>query len=169
MLTSFITAIFLLHYRPYVSPLLFYLEIFNEITAMVLLNIIFGFTDLVPEVKIQYMIGRLFVGVILINISVHLFFLVKTTAVDLKLNCKKKQIERQRGINKVKLGNFFRKKVKRDKIETFSEHTLHELQKAGALQKKDELFSNPLNVIREEKEIEEFDIDDSSSNYFYQK
>ena len=137
MLSSLITAIYLLQYRPYVSPLLFYLEIFNELTAIVLLNIIFGFTDLVPEVKIQYMIGWLFVGVIVINISVHLFFLVKTTAVDLKFNCKKKQIERRREINKEKLGNFFRKKVKRDEIETFSEHTLHQLQKAGALQKKD--------------------------------
>ena len=107
---------------------------------MVLLYIIFGFTDLVPEVKIQYLIGWLFGGVIVINISVHLFFLVKTTAVDLKLNCKKKQIERRREINKEKLGNFFKKKVKRDKIETFSEHTLNELQKAGALQKKDEIF-----------------------------
>lgn len=90
LLNSLITAVYLLHYRPFKEPLLLYLEIFNEVTAMVLLNIIFGFTDLVPEVLMQFLIGWLFVGVVVINIVVHLFFLVQTTVVDLRLNCKKK-------------------------------------------------------------------------------
>ena len=47
-LTQF-AAIYLVHYKPFEDPLVQRLEVFNEITTILLLHVIYCFTPLLPE------------------------------------------------------------------------------------------------------------------------
>ena len=44
----------------------------NEATTVVLLYIIYMFSDLILDQEIQYMVGYFFIGILISNLSVHL-------------------------------------------------------------------------------------------------
>jgi hypothetical protein len=44
----------------------------NEVTTVLLMYIIFMFSDLIPDPEIQYMVGYFFIVILISNLSVHL-------------------------------------------------------------------------------------------------
>ena len=82
--------IYLLLFMPLEEKLSGRLELFNEYTTMILLYHVFIFTNLVPSVLFQLLIGYSFMFFVIGNMGVHLFFLLKGTFFD----CKEKMRER---------------------------------------------------------------------------
>ena len=85
-----VQIVYLLLFMPFEEKLVGRLELFNEYTAMVLLYHAFMFTSLVPSYYLQRMAGFSFLLYMILNISVHFFFLFKTTFFDCKKKCKKR-------------------------------------------------------------------------------
>ena len=66
------------------------MEIMNECSVILLTYGLMSFTDFVPDEEVRYEIGYVYMGVTLINIMVHLIFLLLGTAQKIKLVCKRK-------------------------------------------------------------------------------
>ena len=95
-LTQF-AAIYLVHYKPFEDPTVQRLEVFNELTTMLLLSIVYCFTPLVPE-KRHEMIGKLYMTVVGANICAHFFFLIKNFFKHMRqalLKCQRRQKQKE--------------------------------------------------------------------------
>ena len=80
---------YLSHFKPFREPLLLRLDIFNEITTVILVDVLTIFTDGNPH-KPSELMDIIFLVVLFGNIAVHLFFLVKDTVHQTKLKCKRR-------------------------------------------------------------------------------
>ena len=67
------------------------LEIFNEITTVLLLYSVTCFTEFVPDVHTQVLVGYVFLCLMIGNMLVHLFFLLRSSVRD----CMRKYKERK--------------------------------------------------------------------------
>ena len=76
MTVTVLSAAYMLHFRPLDSPFANRIEVMNECTILALSYHLLGFTDLVPDAVIRNKIGFSYMGVTLLNIGVHLIFLV---------------------------------------------------------------------------------------------
>jgi hypothetical protein len=65
MLTFFITV------KPLDQPFLNGIEVFNEACLLLTSYFLFLFTDFVPDPKLRYQIGWLFIGLQILNIAVN--------------------------------------------------------------------------------------------------
>lgn len=80
---------YLLVFKPFNSVLLQRLEVFNEMTSFALLYTCIYFTpyvDIEEHFEINTYLGWIFNGIMVVNMSVHLFFLGQSSY----FNCKKK-------------------------------------------------------------------------------
>jgi hypothetical protein len=60
----------------------------NEGTTVVLLYIVYMFSDLIPDPEIQYMVGYFFIVILISNLSVHLTLIVISIFKELVLKIK---------------------------------------------------------------------------------
>jgi len=74
-----------MYLKPWKDPLVHKLEVMNETVTLVLLELLFCFTDLILDERAHYYIGYIFIVCLLGSVCVHLFFLVKQMIHDAKL------------------------------------------------------------------------------------
>ena len=67
------------------------MEIFAEITNLVLMYHVLLFTDFVSDVEVRYGIGFSFIGCMGIFVSVHLFLMIKDTLQKFRDSARKRQ------------------------------------------------------------------------------
>ena len=79
LILTMVQIIYLQLYMPFEETLVGRLDLFNEYTAMILLYHVFLFTSLVPHLTFQMIVGWSFVAFMCGNMTVHVFFLLKTT------------------------------------------------------------------------------------------
>lgn len=97
MAMTMVEAIYLFTAVPFETPLLQNLEVFNEITSMILLYTSLGFTDFVPEDDVETTINLswVFNSVMAINICVHLYFMLRSTCQDVKKKCRERKAKKK--------------------------------------------------------------------------
>ena len=66
------------------------METFNEVTMILLAYLLFCFTDIVPKSETRSNIGLIYIGISLGNIAVHLFFMLGTSFLAIKVKCKRR-------------------------------------------------------------------------------
>lgn len=89
VIISFGQISYLVYFKPFEEPLLLKLDIFNEFTTIILVDLLTCFSGantkpLDFEMDIFFLVG------LFGNIAVHLYFLVKNSVVGLKQSCKRK-------------------------------------------------------------------------------
>ena len=84
MLLAMASVIFLLTFKPIGNRLVAKLEIFNDITTLVLLYNALNFTDYVSDVHTQFLVGFSFIVFMSLNMAVHLGFLLDGSFKDWK-------------------------------------------------------------------------------------
>jgi len=70
----------------------FKLEIMNECTGLLATALTFCFTDLVPDSSKDF-VGILFSVLFVLNIVVHMSFIIKTTAANARVKCKRSKVK----------------------------------------------------------------------------
>ena len=91
MILSLASACFLINFSPFEESLPLQLEIFNEITTVVLLYLVACFTEFVHDVHTHVLIGYAFLFFMIGNMGVHLFFLLRSSIKDCMRNYRKKK------------------------------------------------------------------------------
>ena len=76
-------------YRPLNSLFLNRIEVLNECVMIILLYGLMCFTDFVPDEEARSKIGLIYIGINILHILVHLFFLLHSTCYRFKLVCKR--------------------------------------------------------------------------------
>ena len=92
---STVQVLYLTTYRPFESKLLLRLDIFNEVTTVALVDILCSFTPANTS-PMDVEMDLLFLVCLIGNISVHLYFLVKSSVVSAKESCYRKKMRGQR-------------------------------------------------------------------------
>ena len=90
MVLSLVSACFLINYSPFEESLPLQLEIVNEITSLLLLYCVACFTDFIPSVHTHVLVGYAFLFVMIGNMGVHLFFLLRSSIQDCMKKYKRK-------------------------------------------------------------------------------
>ena len=99
----FFSLFFVFLNRPFDEEITNRLDMFNEATTVVLLYMIYNFSDLIPDEENRYMVGYFFVAILFGNLSVHLTLIGISIFNDLRdkfkewhVKCqKKKQKQKQ--------------------------------------------------------------------------
>ena len=81
--------IYLGYWWPFHTPLFTKIEIFNEVTTLLLLYHLFMFTDWIPMATIRYLMGWSFIAVTVMNLMFHLGSMVVNTVGNLKKKVRK--------------------------------------------------------------------------------
>ena len=89
---SIIQVGYLATFKPSEETLLMKLDVFNEYTTVFLADILLIFSP-GNVFKIDLEGDCIFLGLLFGNLVVHLFFLIKSTVVDVKESCKKRRRE----------------------------------------------------------------------------
>ena len=94
VLTIF-SLIFLLHFDMFLESLVENLEIFNEITTLILLYHLLGFTKFIGDVHAQHRIGYSFILFLSANLVTHIFFLLRSSFRDCKRNWQVRKVKQK--------------------------------------------------------------------------
>ena len=94
LVLTMVSLIFLLHYDMYLERLVENLEIFNEVTTLVLLYHLLGFTKFVSDKQTQYFIGFSFVFYLCGNMATHVFFLLRSSCKDFRRKYKQRKLRK---------------------------------------------------------------------------
>jgi hypothetical protein len=89
-----IQVTYLVLYKPFEDPLLQKLEIFNELSTLVAIDLMFVFTDTYSHQAHEH-VGYAFVFVLCINILTHMFFLVRATCRNIRLSIRRKAFQKR--------------------------------------------------------------------------
>ena len=73
---SFAILIYLIKWKPIKTKFANYIEIFNEISILMISYLALGFTNAEPDAEKRSMLGRCFIGLSLGNIAFHLVILL---------------------------------------------------------------------------------------------
>ena len=84
MLLTMVQFEYLVLYKPFNTPLLQRLELFNEATSLFLLSLCVCFTDYIDDEASINIVGWTFNAAMIFNMSVHLFFLGHSVVADCK-------------------------------------------------------------------------------------
>ena len=63
------------------------LEIFNQVSTVVIIDIMFVFTNWIDDYHVRNDFGRIYVAVIVINLLINVGFSLRETYLSLKLRC----------------------------------------------------------------------------------
>lgn len=111
MIITLLAACYIAVYQPFEEDLLNRLEVMTECFTLLLLAVVFAFTDMFDDTSFQYLIGFVFVGVMCFCIGCHLYFLARDSISDLiKLIKSKLAGRKQAKSDVVKRSNAFGKK-----------------------------------------------------------
>ena len=72
------------------------MEIFNEVTNIILVYHMLTFTDWVADPITRYSLGFSVILVVFANVTVHFTFLIQSSIYKVKLSCKKKLAAKKR-------------------------------------------------------------------------
>ena len=104
IIVSLLIQIFSFSVRPFKNKFAHRMELFNELSVLALVYLLMCFTDFVSEADSKYFIGYFYCGVSILNIAVHLFFILietfKKSRKDLKKYCKKRAVKKRQNIEK---------------------------------------------------------------------
>ena len=89
---SFLQVAYLASYKPFEEPLILKLEIFNEVTTVLLVDLLTIFSEGNPF-KPASMMDMFFLVCLGSNICVHLYFLIKTSVVSIQVSCRRRKRE----------------------------------------------------------------------------
>jgi len=142
---------YLIYFHPMEDNFTNAMEIFAEITNLVLMYHVLLFTDFVPDVTIRYMIGYSFIGCMAIFISVHLFLMFRDTLLKFR--------DRQRKKSKKKRDNQAKLRARERKMMTFKQKIARILQKRGQPGRHNEVLAGFARFIAVE-DIEELELDE---------
>ena len=81
--------VYLLIFKPMQSPFANRIEIMNEYTIMVLSYGQMHLSDYIPEPETRESFGYAYIGVVLLNLAFHFFFLIWDTCIKIKFACKR--------------------------------------------------------------------------------
>lgn len=84
-------VIYLLWFMPFEETLVNLLEVMNEITTISMLYVMLTFSDWVPSPELRYKLGWAFIGVLVLNTIVHVYFLTKDLFREWRLKCRRHQ------------------------------------------------------------------------------
>jgi hypothetical protein len=82
-------SIYITYVKPFETPLLNYMEVFNEVCVLIATYHLFLFTDFVPDPELRYSIGWSIIGVTIVNIIVNMLVMFWSTLKQLRLMFKK--------------------------------------------------------------------------------
>lgn len=102
ILMTMIEAIYLIRFEPFKTVLLQRLELFNEITSLVLLYTSLCLTLFVTLESTRDQVGYFFIGTMGVNIFVHLFYMVRSTVKDCKIRIRAKKVIKESKVSKEK-------------------------------------------------------------------
>jgi hypothetical protein len=88
--------------RPFEEEITNRLDMFNEATTVVLLYMIYNFSDLIPDEENRYMVGYFFVAILFGNLSVHLTLIGISIFKDLREKFKEWHVKCQKRKEKQK-------------------------------------------------------------------
>jgi hypothetical protein len=94
LLITLLAACYIAHFQPFEEPLINRLEVMTEFFTMLLISVVFCFTDLFNDTKFQYTIGFVFIALMCLCIGCHLFFLFYELVHDLILSFKRWHVNR---------------------------------------------------------------------------
>ena len=83
MISTFVIS-YLVMYRPYKDRRMANLEVFNELTFVAMTYNLCCFSDFIPEAETRSKVGYSFIAFAIINIMVHLFFVLQHTLITLR-------------------------------------------------------------------------------------
>jgi len=92
---TMIEAAYLFVCSPFETQLMQGLEVFNEMTSFILLYIALGFTQFISDDALKLDLGWVFNSIMGINICVHLYFMLRSTARDCKKKCRERKMKKQ--------------------------------------------------------------------------
>lgn len=76
------------------------LEVMNETTTIAMLYVMLTFSNWVPSPELRYQLGWVFIGVLVLNTIVHVYFLLRDLFSQWRLQCRryrrKKRAEKTR-------------------------------------------------------------------------
>ena len=81
--------IYLMYWWPFHTPLFTKIEVFNEVTTLLLLYHLFMFTDWLPKAKLRYLMGWSFIAITVVNLMFHLSSMLINTVGNLKKKVRK--------------------------------------------------------------------------------
>ena len=87
--SSLLMACYVMQFRPLETSFGNRMEVANECTTLVLLYGLLSFTISIPDPDYRSTGGLFYIGVIVNNVLVHVFFLTRDTGHNMKLGCKK--------------------------------------------------------------------------------
>lgn len=91
---------YIIKFRPFLTALNNFLEIFNELCFLILVYLSYLFTDYVVELQAKQQIGWLFIFLIAFNIGVN-FILIGIEVLSITFRTIKKYLKKWRSKNKV--------------------------------------------------------------------
>ena len=81
--------VYLLIFKPMQSPSANRIEIMNEYTIVILTYGQMHLSSYIPETETRESFGYAYIGVVFLNLAVHLFFLIWDTCTKIKFACKR--------------------------------------------------------------------------------
>ena len=91
MTMTMIELMYLVVFVPFETQLLQNLEVFNEMTSMILLYTALAFTDFIQGETLENQLGWVFNCAMAINICVHLYFMIRNTVRGCRQKCKERK------------------------------------------------------------------------------
>ena len=82
-------ACYIMQFRPLETPFENRMEVANECTTLALIYGLLSFTISIPDPDYRLTGGFFYIGVIVNNVLVHVFFMIRDTGHQIKLGCKK--------------------------------------------------------------------------------
>ena len=77
LLVSTLMISYLVECWPFEENFYTKIELMNEMTAAIMTYVMFTFTDWVESAEMRYSLGWPFIGLLCLNLIVHIFFLLK--------------------------------------------------------------------------------------------
>ena len=161
MLLTIIETVYLLVFKPFEERLLQRLELFNEFTSIMLLYATLCFTEYIYNDTAKSHIGWVFVGGMAVNMSVHLFFMVRGSCQDCKKKMRRRKMKRTAPVKKKEIvedaleAEMSDKKPIREGLPRHAilKEQLEEIKSVGAIQEEEE-GSSEVEYDEEEGESE---------------
>ena len=75
----YLISVSILSLRPFDDPNKLKLELFNEITMLMILMCIMGFSDIVPTLQQQFVVGYVCSAIILVHLAINMFLILRVT------------------------------------------------------------------------------------------
>jgi len=91
----YLISVTILSFKPFDDPKKLKLELFNEITMLMILICIMGFSDIVPTLEQQFLVGYVCSAIILVHLAINIFLIFRVTYKGLAMYLKLFRLKQQ--------------------------------------------------------------------------